>query len=343
MCCFFIKSGNDSVSSYSFNLTKLGQFQDCSFAYDVQVIDNIAYIADASDGFWILNVSDLTNPIVLSHKLNNGVEHCVYVDNNIALIADYFNGLMIFNVLNPNNPIKIGEFVNGNQISNVVREENIACIGDPFLSILNISDLTHPIEIYRNEDLPVIDLIIKDDILFCLELFQGLTILNISNPASPVEINHWYTTSVTYREMEIYNDVIFMASSNGIKALNINTLTNIQDLGLYSSGNEIISLEIRNSLLYTSESSTNLAIYNISDFDNFEKVGQYTESEIRINSIFVANEIIYATAESNGLLIIEDNINTNEAYSAPFFLGLISLTIICSKVLKKKANVNKKN
>lgn len=340
MTCFFARSNDNLVMGEEFNLTKIGQFDECSFAFDVQVIDNIAYIADAGDGLWILDVSNSSNPTVLSHTLIGRVEHWVYVEDNIAFVADYFNGLIIFDVSNPNNPQQIGQFANGNEIFAVVRNDDIACIGDPFLSILNISDLTHPTEIYRDDDFPVIDLIIKDDILFCLDVFQGLTILNISNPTAPVEINQWFTSSIMYRDIEILDDVIFMASSIGLKALNISPLTNLQDLGVDSSGNAIRCLEIKNSLLYISEPDVGLVIFNITDLESCEEAGLYTEDGIIINSIFVSNNIIYATAESDGLIIIgnESSDSTNEAYSAPFFIGLISLTIICSKVLKKKAN-----
>ncbi|MCK5046433.1 MAG: hypothetical protein KAS22_07625, partial [Candidatus Heimdallarchaeota archaeon] len=225
----FVLSNNNSVMGEELSLTKIGQFEECYFAFDVQVVNNIAYIADAGNGFWILNVSNSAEPTELSHKLLGGVEHCVYVENNIAFVTDYNNGLIIFDVTNPFNPLQIGQYTNGNAISFVDIENDLACIGDPFLSILNISDLALPTEIYRDEDLPVIDLIIKEDILFCLELFQGLTVLNISNPALPVVIDQWISAGPLYRDIEIQDDVIFIASNVGLKALNISNLANLQE------------------------------------------------------------------------------------------------------------------
>jgi len=328
---FYVRLNINSTSGENLIFTKMGQFGECYFAFDVQVVNNIAYIADAGNGLWILNVSNSADPTILSHKLLGGVEHCVYVENNIAFVTDFNNGLIIFDTTNPSNPQQIGQYTNGNEISVVGINNDIACIGDPFLSILNISDLTHPTEIYRDEDLPVIDFIIEGDILFCLDLFHGLTILNISNPASPVEINQWISSGPLYRDIEIRDDVIFIARSIGLKALNISNLTNLQELDVDTGGNAVRSLDISNNLLYISESNENLIVFNITNIDSFEEVGQYTESGIVINSVFVANEVIYATAESDGLIIIGSGSgsNTNETLSAPSILGLISLTLFC--------------
>ncbi|MCK5299353.1 MAG: hypothetical protein KAJ76_10625, partial [Candidatus Heimdallarchaeota archaeon] len=84
----FVLSNNNSVMGEELSLTKIGQFEECYFAFDVQVVNNIAYIADAGNGFWILNVSNSAEPTELSHKLLGGVEHCVYVENNIAFVTD---------------------------------------------------------------------------------------------------------------------------------------------------------------------------------------------------------------------------------------------------------------
>jgi len=330
---FFVRLNINSTSGENLIFTKMGQFGECFFAFDVQVVNNIAYIADAGNGLWILDVSNSADPTVLSHKLLGGVEHCVYVENNMVFVTDYNNGLIIFDVAYPSNPQQIGQYTNGNGISVVDADidNDIACIGDPFLSILNISDIANATEIYRNEDLPIIDLIIQEDILFCLDLFHGLTILNISDPALPVEINQWITAGPLYRDIKIQDDVIFMGSSIGLKALNISDLTNLQDLGVDSGGNVVRSFDISDNLLYMSESDENLVIHNITDIDVFDEVGQYTESGLVMNSVFVANEVIYATAEDDGLIIIgsESGGNTNGTPSAPLIFGFIGLTIIC--------------
>ncbi len=333
---FIFQSSSVFVKGQDFNLTKIGQFDDCYFAYDVQVEDDIAFVADAGDGFWILDVNDPTNPLILSHKLIGGVEHRLQVKENIAFVADYHNGLFIFNVTNPSNPQQIANY--GNQVDFVVCNDDIACFGDPHLSILNISDLTNPTELYSYEDFPVMDIIIRDDILFCLGVFTGLKILNISNPIAPVLVNQWLTSGPYYRDIEIYNDIIFLASTTGLKALDISDLNDIQDLGVDSSGKSVRSLAIENNLLYISEADTDIVIYNITNMDNFNEIGHQTENGIVINSIYVENNLVYATAESDGLIIfnIEQITSSDEASFSFIGICLIGLTLICFGFLRNK-------
>ncbi|NHJ47291.1 MAG: hypothetical protein FK733_05830 [Asgard group archaeon] len=328
---FLIQSCSINVKAENYSLTIMGEFDDCYFAFDVQVENDIAYIADAGDGLWIVDVADPTNPTTLSHKLLGGVEHVVQVKDNIVFVADYHNGLFIFNVTNPSNPQQISNY--GDQADIVVCNDEIACISDPHLIILNITDLTNPTEIYNYVEFPIIDVIIRDDLLFCLDLFTGLKILNISNPATPVQINQWLTSEIMYRDIEIYNDIIFLASSTGLKALDVSNINDIQDLGVDSGGETVRSLAIENDILYISEPDTDIEIYDITDMNNFNEIGQHTENGIVINSIYVANNIIYATAESDGLIIFniesDTSSNTSEVSLASFIIGIIGVTSIC--------------
>ncbi|MFW9877756.1 MAG: hypothetical protein ACFFG0_32105, partial [Candidatus Thorarchaeota archaeon] len=52
---------------------KIGEFRT-SIAWDVVVIDDIAYIGGAEEGLQIVNVSDPVHPIEIGH-LNLGVTH----------------------------------------------------------------------------------------------------------------------------------------------------------------------------------------------------------------------------------------------------------------------------
>ena len=58
---------------------KIGQFETL-FAWDVVVIDEIAYIGGNEEGLQIIDVSDPSNPIELG-RLDLGVTHSINVLN----------------------------------------------------------------------------------------------------------------------------------------------------------------------------------------------------------------------------------------------------------------------
>lgn len=92
-----------------------------------------------------------------------------------------------------------------------------------------------------------------------------------------------------------------------MKALDISDLSNIQAQITITGFSETDGLGIENNLLYLSEFDTVIKIYNISNLNTIEEVGQYTNNDIVINSIFVKDGLIYAPAEVDGLIIMIRN------------------------------------
>jgi len=337
----FVQTSIACANAESYILTKVGQFDNCYFAFDVHVTENLAVIGDAGGGVWLLDVSNPTNPIELAHILGEGVDHSVYIQNDILFVADWSNGLRIFNISNQASPQHIGQFTNGQDVGFVTSENDIACISDPFLSLINISDLTNPTELYRSTDQSLIDGVIRDDVLFCLDLFSGLIVFNISDPTAPAEINQWITSSILYYELEIIEDVAFFTSSAGIKVLDISDLANLQVITTNIGPSETKGLGIENNLLYVSEPDAVVKIFNISNLNAIEEVGQYTNDDITINSIFVQDGLIYATAEGDGLIIIdkESGTSTNSINSISIFIEVVVLSALSLVFRRKKRSL----
>ena len=344
ICSFFTITIFSYVRGEKIILSKISSFEQCEFAFDVHVKDDLAIIGDAGGGVWITDISDLTNPTELSRILNPGVDHSVYIDNDILFVADWLNGLRIINISTPSNPQHISQLLTGFEVGFVVSENDIACIGDPNLSIVNVTDLANPSVIYRDLTQTIIDGVLVDSTLFCLDLFSGLVILDICDPAAPVELGSWITSGVLYLEIEIKNEVAFITSDAGLKAIDVSNLGNPIEIELNASEKSTKGLGIEDNLLYLSEDNTDIRVYNISNIDDVEEIGHYSESSITINSIFVADGIIYATSEYDGLQIIGPNINTiastgtNEAYFEPIFsifCGSIGIYILNSKRKKR--------
>lgn len=346
----FLLTTFSCIKGEHITLSKKGSFEQCEFAFDVHVKDNLAIIGDAGGGVWITDVSDLANPIVLSRILNPGIDHSVYIEDEILFVADWSNGLRIFNISTPSNPQHLSQLITGFEVGFVVSGNNIVCIGDPNLSIINVTDLAAPSMIYRDLTQTIIDGVIIDTTLFCLDSYSGLIILDIGDPAAPIELGSWITSGILYLEIEIRNDVAFITSNSGLKALNISNLQNPIEIELDASKKSTKGLGIEEDLLYLSEDNTDIRIYNISNIDEIEEVGHYSESSITINSIFVTDGIIYATSEYDGLQIIgpETNINTtssrtNEAYIAPVFIVFFGSSTIYILNFRKRKELLERN
>jgi hypothetical protein len=145
------------------SLTQLGQVDLPGWAMDLKVGNGFAYIADGVNGFWVVDVSGMRSPRIVSglpyHKTfwhdGNLIENREYVgfflrvalDGNRAFLADTRNG---------------------------IRSVDISLPGDP-----------QPLGIYR--PLSTVRRVMVDDrhLAFVAALTSGIRILDVSQPADP--------------------------------------------------------------------------------------------------------------------------------------------------------------
>ncbi len=151
------------------------------FAYDVDVGDSYAYIADRS-GLFIVDVSNLLSPTVVAEwdSLGSLADVAVYGDN--LLIAA--SGLYVVNVSDVHHPTVIGHL----ETTYAVREIQIQ--GDHAYVVdgqnLYVVDLTAPSSprIVGSTEVPAGDVAVRGNRAFVLAGFT-LHMLDISDPESP--------------------------------------------------------------------------------------------------------------------------------------------------------------
>jgi hypothetical protein len=84
------------------NVTTIGQ------AIDVKVVDNLAYVACKEEGLSIIDVSDPTEPHILSEKNTSGWAQSVDVQDGLVAIGSGGGGAYLFDASEPTAPIQIG-------------------------------------------------------------------------------------------------------------------------------------------------------------------------------------------------------------------------------------------
>lgn len=183
--------------------TQLGRYYNYSMRpHDIEIIDNVAYIADTSSGLVMFDVANPEQPTQLGickyesirpfYRYPSDVE----IINNVAYIADIYNGLVIIDVSNPEQPTQIGRYNKSIAPIGVTIVDNIAYIYiknmttymNNDLVILDISNPKQPVLIGKFAPLlkfNVFDINVFNDIAYISDLNSGLVIFNVSNPKQP--------------------------------------------------------------------------------------------------------------------------------------------------------------
>lgn len=103
------------------NIYEIGNFPARSHFQDIVENDNIVYTVDFNYGFYILDVSDPTNPTKFSRERGRSFSVTVIdkIGNQIAYIAGYDSGLRVYNVTTPKKPVLMGSYYDGGYIHDV--------------------------------------------------------------------------------------------------------------------------------------------------------------------------------------------------------------------------------
>ncbi|MHA2296869.1 MAG: LVIVD repeat-containing protein [Candidatus Hodarchaeales archaeon] len=279
-------SSSSSISAQrQYNLVELGQVVTGRVAYDLHVVDNMAYVIDDQSGLVIIDVSDPANPTRVGSYQDgtgsiNGATVCIIDD--LAFVADGFDGLEIIDISDSANPIEIGSFNGVDQ---------------------------------------VLDVSVVGDHAFVAGAEDGLVVVDISEPENPVEVTRYYHTG-SYGEIFVAGDLAFISNCDfvdvgelqyaDLTVLNVSDVNNIVEAGSTSpgDGNAVYYFHVSGNICYftTHGSQFTLKILNISNLSNLREVGRYTyhmgEDRGIPNKMDVIDDIVYLACDVGGLRVL---------------------------------------
>lgn len=111
-------------------------------SHDVQILDNVAYVANSVNGLLILDVSDPTNPTDIASFDTDGDSVGIAVANGYAYVADKTRGLKIFDVSNPQSPFLAESLLTPGDANAVVFEDGIVYVVDSVRGLVLYRALT---------------------------------------------------------------------------------------------------------------------------------------------------------------------------------------------------------
>jgi hypothetical protein len=117
-----------------FNIHEIGHFPAKSHFQDVVENDNIVYTVDYNYGFYILDVSDPTNPTKFAREKGRSFSVTIVdkYSNQIAYIAGYDCGLRVYNVTTPNKPVLMGSYYDGGYLHDVEVDGDYIYLADGY-------------------------------------------------------------------------------------------------------------------------------------------------------------------------------------------------------------------
>jgi hypothetical protein len=267
ICCSFIVvtgCGPDRLQEVS-NVTGL-------YIWGLDVDDEYLYVADATRGLVIFDISDPVQPQLIGELLpsNSGGGDSVKVVGQYAYLAAA-QVLFVVDISNPSQPIEVGQAA-GDMLEIAVQGDYVYSMGSRLFSLgLQIFDVSTPSAPVLVSEL-VIDasnasIAVSGDLVFVGDSRAGIHIIDVSNRAQPVLVGVYEAERIGGVAVE--GDLVYAAGADGLMIIDIADPTRPRLRGCHATSCPpgIQSLSLQNGYAYVSGDDC-LDVYDVSDTES---------------------------------------------------------------------------
>ena len=225
------------------DLKEVSQISGSHGVYDIEIRDNLAFLARDRDGLRIIDIADPANPVEIGFYETEDRAFNLDVSGDYAYIADWSGGLRIIDISDPANPTETGFLDDIGFIRSVAAGRDYAFVGmsNPYVKVIDISDPANPVFVSQYFTARAQDLIVRDEKLYVSAGYNGVFILDLSDPTDLGQVGYYDTGGEVY-ETFIYDDDVYLADyTAGMTILHFGVISTTEAPG--HSNPESLSIE----------------------------------------------------------------------------------------------------
>lgn len=211
----------------------------------------------------------------------------------------------------------VGYYNNNTNVNDIAIYEHFAYTVGENITILDISDLTNPIEV-GVYDLPnggLDQIIIHDDFMYTFDSSGDIYILNLSIPEIPDLISS-YSTGSGISDMSLKDNILYYSNYSQLISLNVSDPQNFQLLGVSDVYMDVRGICIDSNYAYITE-NTGYSLYTINISDPYTFTTEHIITDLPYSALynkFVFDQMLYITDEQ-GFTVV----NISDPLSPSFF------------------------
>lgn len=297
-------------------------------AFDLQVVDQTAYVIADLLGLYIADVSNPNQPLELgsdTSRVHGGLRtpRALVVRDKLAYIVDANNGLRIYDVANPASPQEIGVLEKPQGMTDITIDGQYAFISvrdhppgkERSLRVVDISNPNTPVEVgllaLPNSALAIAqyqDFIVMPDALEIVESGKNalLRLIDVSAPTTPTYTGELDTTNLAPNTMSVivYDQYAYLGDGqNGLQVIDISDPMHPKWVGSQPDMVMVYDLAISGNKLFT-------ASYSWVTVLDLSKPSQPVLEDVFITSglawgIEAAGDMVYVADQDGGVALLQ--------------------------------------
>ncbi len=288
---------------------------------------NFVYIADRNRGIHIIDVSDISNPVVKSRFYLSGAYFTdIYISGDYAYAVDKISGLKIIDVSDKSNPVLISSFPISENIYSISGKGNYLYIGgDRYLHIIDITDINNPIEEKKLNTGRVYSIDISGNYLYISGYSLG--IYNIADPSNPALES---VIPVYSKDTYVRENVLFSAGPLRVYLFDISDKKHPQEVGQIPTGIYDKAVSVKDNFVFVAGDkkikvlSTLSGSFNQNDFK--EPVIVKEISTTGAKALDIKGGFLYV-ADTNSLKIFDISDPVNLSLKGRLLTGALDIFV----------------
>lgn len=278
---------------------------------DMQQDGDYLYIANATDGFVVVNVSDPTTPDVVANLDLPGDACCIDISGNYAYVGDNEDTLRVINISNPANPSQVGKIAVGAEALDVCVVGNYAYVAarSQGLMIIDISTPSSPsLEGQYNTTGFSYDVIVDGNYAYIADATRGVRIIDVSTPSNPTETGYYDTNGIAYGLTKVGGYVYLADGTQGIKVFDASATDTLILLGSLDTPTTATKVEYYNEGLFVADGNFGgMRVIDVANPNSPSEVG-YIASMGSAENLRVYGSTVYLADGTIGVLIIDQSL-----------------------------------
>ncbi|MEJ2720684.1 MAG: FlgD immunoglobulin-like domain containing protein, partial [bacterium] len=267
------------------------------------------YLYSAAYGtLYAFDISDPAFPSTTGSYTSANVATTVVVDGEYAYAAcGSGGGLKVVDVADGFRPFRIGGFDSPITVVSAAIHGDYAYIVESGTDRkFRVLDARYPdgLPEIGSYDMLGLDLCVAGDYAYVAAQWNGLTVLDVSAPSTPV-LHGSYATSGSAQGIVVSGDLAFVAQGNsGLAVIDITNPASPTELGSYDTALSATSVDVAGNIAYLTVGSTGLLVIDVTNSSSPTQVGSYDTSGIA-DDVVVAGDYAYVADRTEGMSIID--------------------------------------
>lgn len=254
-------------------ITEYGHFPVTGAAYDLEMDENLGYVANGSEGLVVLDLSDLTSPDEIgrfSLDQQEGMRSLDHSGDRLYVLDRGWphHGLLALDVATPSEPTELCFHQDYGQTGVFKVHGGIVYGASETMRTVDISSPATPLELAHFPDIYNLgwDMEIVWPHAYILQEY-ALGIYDVSNPEAVTTLGSFNNYPVSNRNLSVMGDshaFVVGGDGEGLRVFDVSDPTNLTIIHVFNEGTDYWDVQVRGTLAYLASEGEGLQILDVS-------------------------------------------------------------------------------